>query len=41
MGRSKANENLHKLSPMLYETLVQLDLMPYRDLDSPETLRKA
>ena len=41
MVRSKANENLHKLSPILYDTLVQLDLMPYRELDSPETLRKA
>jgi hypothetical protein len=28
MGRSKANENLHKLSPMLYDTLVELELMP-------------
>jgi hypothetical protein len=41
MVRSKANENLHKLSPILYDTLVQLDLMPYRELDSPDTLRKA
>jgi hypothetical protein len=28
MARSKAHENLHKLSPMLYDTLVHLDLMP-------------
>jgi hypothetical protein len=36
MVRSKANENLHKLSPILYDTLVQLDLMPYRELGTPE-----
>ena len=41
MVRSKANENLHKLSPLLYDTLVQLDLMPYRELETPEALRKA
>jgi len=28
MARSKAHENLHKLSPILYDTLVHLDLMP-------------
>ena len=36
MVRSKANANLHKLSPILYDTLVQLDLMPYRELGTPE-----
>src|SRR5882724_1361166 len=36
MARSKAHENLHKLSPMLYDTLVHLDLMPYRELTTPE-----
>jgi hypothetical protein len=41
MVRSKANENLHKLSPILYDTLVQLGLMPYRELSSPEPLRQA
>ncbi len=41
MGRSKANENLHRLSPILYETLVRLDLMPYRELATPEDLREA
>lgn len=41
MVRSKANENLHKLSPILYDTLVALDLMPYRELKSPEPLREA
>ena len=32
MARSKANENLHKLSPILYDTLVHLELMPWREL---------
>ena len=41
MARSKANENLHKLSPILYDTLVQLDLMPYRELRTPEELQAA
>src|SRR5262245_35850229 len=41
MARSKANENLHKLSPILYDTLVQLDLMPYRELRTPEELKAA
>ena len=26
LGRSKANENLHKLSPILYDTLVHLEI---------------
>jgi hypothetical protein len=41
MARSKANENLHKLSPILYDTLVQLDLMPSRALRTPEELKAA
>ena len=41
MARSKANENLHKLSPMLYDTLVHLELMPYRELATPEDLKAA
>ena len=41
MVRSKANENLHKLSPILYDTLVYLDLMPYRELRTPEALKAA
>ena len=39
MARSKAHENLHKLSPMLYDTLVHLELMPYRELATPEALQ--
>src|SRR5262245_30208983 len=41
MGRSKAHENLHKLSPILDDTLVDLELMPYRELGSPEALQAA
>ena len=41
MARSKAHENLHKLSPMLYTTLVHLDLMPHRELTTPDELQAA
>ena len=41
MARSKANEHLHKLSPILYDTLVHLALMPYRELATPEELPAA
>jgi hypothetical protein len=41
MARSKANENLHKLSPILYDTLVSLDLMPSREFATPEELKAA
>src|SRR5438552_2058762 len=41
MVRSKAHENLHKLSPILYNTLVHLALMPYRELGTPESLKAA
>src|SRR2546430_7919249 len=41
MARSKAHENLHTLSPILYDTLVHLALMPYRELSTPEALKAA
>src|SRR4030095_5812107 len=41
MARSKAHENLPKLSPMLYDTLVHLALMPSRELSTPEALKAA
>jgi hypothetical protein len=41
MSRSKANENLYRLCPVLHETLVHLKVMPYRTFDSPEELMKA
>jgi len=41
MARSKAHENLHKLSSILYTTLVHLDLMPHREFTTPEELKAA
>src|SRR4029434_421964 len=41
MARSKAQEHLHELSPILYDTLVHLDLMPYCELATPEELKAA
>ena len=41
LARSKAHENLHKLSPMLYDTLVHLERMPYRELATPEAVQAA
>ena len=41
MARSKANENLPKLSPILYDTLVHLELMPSRELATPEEVKAA
>jgi len=41
MGRSKAHENLHKLSPLLYNTLAHLGLMPHREFDTPEAMKAA
>jgi hypothetical protein len=39
--RSKANENLHKLSPRLYDTLVHVEMMPYRELSTPGDFKAA
>ena len=41
MARSKANEHLHKLSPILYDTLVHLELMPDRELATPQDVKAA
>jgi hypothetical protein len=41
MSRSKANENLYKLCPVLHETLVHLKVMPYREFKTPDDLMKA
>lgn len=38
MGRSKANENLYKLVPALYQTLVDLEVMPKRAFETPQEL---
>jgi len=41
MVRSKANENLHKLSPVLHATLVRFGLMPHREFKTPEEVKAA
>ena len=41
MARSKANENLHKLSPILHTTLERLGMMPHREFKTPEALKAA
>ena len=41
MARSKACENVHKLAPVLYETLFRLGVIPYRNFESVEEFKKA
>lgn len=41
LARSKACTNLHLLSPILHETLVQLEMMPAREFKSVEELTLA
>jgi hypothetical protein len=41
MSRSKANENLYKLMPILYQTLVHLEVMPHREFATPADLLEA
>ena len=41
LARSKANEQLQTLSPMLYDTLVHLALMPSRELATPQDVQAA
>lgn len=41
MARSKANENLYKLAPVLYQTLVYLEVMPHREFATPTDLLEA
>jgi hypothetical protein len=41
MVRSKAHENLHKLSPILYKTLGRLELMPHRACQTPDECKAA
>lgn len=41
MGRSKVNENLHKLAPILMDTLVRLGVMPHREFASVEEMKTA
>jgi hypothetical protein len=39
--RSKAHENLHKLSPVLHQTLVRCEMMPPREFKTPDELKSA
>lgn len=41
LARSKANEHVHELSPLLHETLVQLGMMPHREFQTVEDLKQA
>ena len=41
MARSKANENLHTLAPILMNTLVRLGVMPHRRFSSIEEMKAA
>lgn len=41
MSRSKANENLYKLIPVLYQTLIQLEVVPHREFATPNDLLEA
>jgi hypothetical protein len=41
MARSKANENIYKLAPVLHQTLVHLELMPHRAFETPAALLEA
>lgn len=41
MSRSKANENLHGLCPVLHEALVHLKVIPHREFKTPDDLMKA
>lgn len=39
LSRSKAHENLHKLSPILHATLVEMGMMPKREFKTPDELK--
>ena len=41
MVRSKAHENLHKLSPVLHKTLVRLEMVPHREFKTPDEFKAA
>ncbi len=41
LARSKAHENLYKLVPVLYQTLVELEMMPHREFNSVEEMKEA
>ena len=41
MVRSKAHENLHKLSPVLHKTLVRLEMVPHLEFTTPDEFKAA
>ena len=41
LSRSKACENVHKLAPLLHQTLAALDVLPHRHFHSVQELKKA
>lgn len=41
MSRSKSNENVHKLVPILAQTLIRLGVMPHREFSSAEEMKEA
>ena len=41
LARSKACENLHKLTPVLHETLAKLEVLPERKFESVEAFKAA
>ena len=41
MARSKACENLHKLTPVLHETLAGLEVLPRREFENVEAFKSA
>jgi hypothetical protein len=41
MAPSKANQNLHKLSPILHTTLLRVGMMPHREFKTPAELKAA
>jgi hypothetical protein len=41
LSRSKANENLHRLSAILRQTLADLEVLPHREFATPEEMARA
>ena len=41
LSRSNAHTNVHKLSPLLYETLVALEMMPHRSFATADEMKAA
>ena len=41
LARSKAHKNMHKLMPILYKTLENMEVVPRRDFENVEEMREA